>query len=83
MQGLRRNDRVPGEREAGITLAPAHSINDPDHWRQRAADMRTLARDVQEVEARATMLRIADDYERLAERADVRTDGKAQIHPQS
>jgi hypothetical protein len=62
-------------------LAPAHFINDPDHWRQRAADMRTLARDVQMIEARATMLRIADDYERLAERAEVRTDGKVQKPP--
>ena len=50
-------------------------INDPEHWRQRAQDMRRLAQDVNDSAAKQTMLRIAADYDRLAERASLRSDG--------
>ncbi len=50
-------------------------INDPEHWRQRAQDMRKLAQDVNDGAAKQTMLRIAADYDRLAERASLRSDG--------
>jgi hypothetical protein len=39
-------------------------------WRMRAAVIRALAYDRKETEPKAIMLRIADDYERLAEWAD-------------
>ena len=51
-------------------------INDPEHWRARAEEMRTLAEDVTDEESRKTMLRIAQDYERLAERAVERSGGR-------
>jgi len=54
---------------------PASHINDPDHWRQRAAEMRALANDMKESSARETMLRIAADYDKLVARAMLRTDG--------
>ena len=39
-------------------------------WRMRAVEIRALADDVNETEPKATMLRIAVDYDRLAEWAE-------------
>jgi hypothetical protein len=55
----------------------AHFSDDPGHWRKRAEEMRRLAGDMKEAEAKQTMLRIADDYERLAVRARKRAVGAA------
>jgi hypothetical protein len=50
-------------------------INDPKHWRERADEMRALARDAQDEAARQSMLGIAEEYERLARRAEKRSQG--------
>ena len=39
---------------------------DPKHWRDRAEEMRRLAGDAKNEGARQMMLRIAEDYEKLA-----------------
>jgi hypothetical protein len=54
----------------------ASFVNDPEHWRQRAEEMRRLARDVRDQEAKATMLRIANDYDHLVRRAEERLRGQ-------
>jgi hypothetical protein len=46
--------------------------HDPSHWRQRAAEMRATAQVIDDVEAKKTLLKIADDYDRLADQAIAR-----------
>jgi hypothetical protein len=55
---------------------PEHPINDPKHWLDRAKEARTLAEQMDDPEAKRTMLKNADDYERLAERAGERAAGR-------
>jgi hypothetical protein len=49
----------------------------PEHWRQRAQEMRTLAYAMRDLVARDSMLEIADQYERLALRAEERRKAAA------
>jgi len=53
----------------------ASFINDPEHWLERAEQMRTLADELDDEQVKETMLRIANDYGRLAKRAEQRTKG--------
>ena len=46
-----------------------YSINDPKHWLDRAKEARALAEQMDDPEAKRTMLKNADDYERAQERA--------------
>ena len=56
---------------------PASFINDPEHWRHRAEEIRTLADDMKDEISKQMMLRIAEDYERLARRAEERARGSS------
>ncbi len=44
-------------------------ILDASRWRKRAEEMRALAQDVRDPDIKAQMLRVAEDYDHLAERA--------------
>ena len=43
-----------------------NEIEDPESWRFRAEEVRSIADDMKVVEAKAIMARIAADYERIA-----------------
>jgi hypothetical protein len=51
---------------------PASLINDPEHWRKRADEARSLAYGMKDEISKQMTLQIADDYEHLAKRAEQR-----------
>ena len=61
---------------AGAASMPLHWINDPNHWLDRAKEARALAEQIADPEAKRTMLKNADDYDRLAQRAEERAAGR-------
>jgi hypothetical protein len=54
----------------------ARDTDDPQHWRDRAAQMRALAVKMVGSEAAILINDLAADYEKLAERAEIRANGK-------
>ena len=48
------------------------SVDDPNHWRGRAEEARTLAEEMKDEISRQMMLDIANGYERLAKHAEER-----------
>ena len=44
-------------------------LDNSGHWKQRAQETRRLAETIGDPEARRTLLKIAEEYERLAQRA--------------
>jgi hypothetical protein len=61
---------------SGSDLMPKHPIKDPKHWLDRAKEARVPAEQIDDPEAKRTMLKNADDYERLAQRAEERAAGR-------
>lgn len=55
---------------------PPHLISDPEHWLARAAETRTIAASIPEDGIKASMLRLAGDYDKLAARAIARASGE-------
>ena len=51
---------------------PQSVINDPEHWRSRAEEARTIAEQMNDLPSKEAMLRIAKDYDRLAKRTEER-----------
>ena len=51
-------------------------LNDSEHWRGRAEESRILAEQISDETSKKMMLKIADDYEKLAARASARLVGE-------
>jgi len=47
-------------------------LDDARHWRDRAAQMRVLSCEMNDFEAQTLMHKLANDYDKLADRAEVR-----------
>jgi hypothetical protein len=52
----------------------ASRVNDPKHLRERAAEMRASSKELKDNNT-ASILRLGELYDRLAGRAEVRSDG--------
>ena len=74
-QRARRYVRPRAIRRDLVNMMFASFINDPEHWLERAEQMRNLADDLDDEQAKETMLRIANDYGRLAKHAEQRAKG--------
>jgi hypothetical protein len=60
-------------------MIASHSILDePKHWLERAEEARSIADQLSDPESRRMMMRIAEDYERLANHARRRKGRTAQ-----
>ena len=59
----------------GSVKMPAWFVNDPEYWRDRAKEKRILAERMKDQLSKEKILRIARDYERLAQRAEERSKG--------
>ncbi|HEY7297547.1 MAG TPA: hypothetical protein VH684_06375 [Xanthobacteraceae bacterium] len=64
----RRELSVPGEENM------VSQLDDAKHWRFCAEELRTAADEMLSEKCRATALRIAEDYDRLAQRAEAHAD---------
>jgi hypothetical protein len=51
---------------------------DPKHWYDRGAEMRVLADGMRDEEAKAMVLKLADDYDKLGDRALDRISAKTE-----
>jgi hypothetical protein len=45
-------------------------LSDPEHWRTRAEDARSLAHDIKDANTKKALLQIADEYHQLAQRVE-------------
>jgi hypothetical protein len=52
--------------QMGAGMTSQSLLGDPEHWRACAEEARILARQEKNTNTKESLLRIADDYERLA-----------------
>src|SRR5262249_34838052 len=65
-----------GGRGLGAVMPASFSVDDPAHWRGRAEEAQTLAKEMKDEVSRQMMLEIAEGYERLAKHVEERASKK-------
>jgi hypothetical protein len=60
------------EAEEGLGALKIMKLNNPEYWRSRAEEARAVAVQMSDAHTKAVMLGVAQDYEKLAERAEQR-----------
>ena len=58
-------------------------LDQPDHFRSRAEELRAVAEMISEPTARANLLKLANDYDKLASRAEERIANRARPYSSS
>jgi hypothetical protein len=58
--------------EVGLAPAPSRYINDPKYWRRRAEEARAMAEGFGDPASIKTMVKVAQQYEQLAQQAEAR-----------
>ena len=59
----------------------ASDVNDLNHLRERAAEMRASSKELKDNNTAAVILRLAELYDRLADRAENRNNGGVPLGP--
>ena len=68
--GISGNDhgrRLEGQRQGTCSLMSHPFIDDPKYWHERAAEARSIAKLLDDQEAKGHLLAIAAEYDQLAE----------------
>ena len=58
--------------EGSAMLTPSFLVTDPEHWRERAESVRVTAGLLNDADAKARMLRIAEGYDVLGKQTEHR-----------
>lgn len=58
-------------------MAALNKSDDPNHWRNRAGEARAIAAQMIDPHTKAVIFTIAQDYEKLAVRAEQRAGNKS------
>jgi len=58
----------------------ASHVNDSNHLRERAAEMRASSKELKDNNTAAVIMRLADLYDRLADRAEIRSNFTGESH---